>query len=137
MPLIELMESVATIAGAHGVGRADLAELRRDGRMSRELRESPALTVLRQAHESLARLTTGQEEATFRPMVSAQYTQVMRDGCWFSPFRQALDAYVDIVERRVSGTVRLMLFKGESRVVGRRLQGYDQPLDATVAQAAR
>ena len=137
MPVPELLDSVATIAGVHGVGRADLIVRRADGTLYRELREAPALTVLRQAHDALEQFTTTTDSASFRSSVGARYTAVLRSGAWFSPFRQALDAYLDSIQSHVSGTVRMTLHKGECRVRGRRLEGYDQPAGADLAQAVR
>jgi len=130
MPLVEIFDSVATIAGDHGVGRVDYARLVGADRTEREVREAPALAVLRQAHQALESFTMPPGGGEFRAVVGAQYTSILLDGRWFSPLRQDLDAYKDAVQARVSGIVRLRLFRGESRIVGRRLVRYDQPSPA-------
>ncbi|MDH4064607.1 MAG: argininosuccinate synthase [Acidobacteriota bacterium] len=126
LPLVELLGSVDTIAGAHGVGRTDLVGVDDDGLVWREIREAPALTALRLAHEAIERMTAPAEHAAFRHVVGGQYTSLLRDGLWHSPARRALDAYVNAVQAQVSGLVRLSLFKGHGRVIGRRAEGYDR-----------
>jgi argininosuccinate synthase len=103
MPLLELIASLGTIAGAHGVGRT-----RSDGR----LLEAPAATVLHAAHQHLQAQATAADVREFARGVSLKYVDLVRDGQWFSPLREALDAFVDKVQERVSGGVRLTLFKG-------------------------
>lgn len=127
LPLVELLRSLDTIAGVHGVGRFDLAALDDDGRLCREAREAPALTTLRLAHRALERLATTHEEAAMRRQAGDQYTALLRAGLWHAPGRRALDASIEAVQSRVSGVVRLTLFKGHARVVGRRAEGYDRP----------
>jgi argininosuccinate synthase len=132
MPLVELVESVATIAGAHGVGLSELWVDHGEDGQRREVRESPAATVLAQAYRALESLTLDARHQAFRPQLAAQYSALLTGGGWFSPFRRSLDAYRLDAQARINGTVRLSLFKGSSRVVGQRTTQYDRP---TVAVA--
>jgi argininosuccinate synthase len=120
MPLIDLIASLGTIAGAHGVGRIDMVEHRRPGVTSREVYEAPAAVVLHAAHRELQKLVTPQDLDRIARIVSQQYADVVYNGMWFTPMREALDALVEKVQERVTGVVRLKLFKGDCRIVGRR-----------------
>ena len=120
MPLLELFASLGTIAGAHGVGRIDVVENRLVGIKSREVYEAPAAVVLHTAHKELQKLVTARDLDRFARTVSGKYADVVYDGLWFTPLREALDAFVEAVQERVVGTVRLKLFKGDCRIVGRR-----------------
>jgi argininosuccinate synthase len=133
MPLPELVDVVATIAGAHGVGRLD--RMAADTPPRREMHESPAAVVLRQAHRDLEGATLSADQEAFRPTIAGEYAALLADGRWYSPLRSALDAYVDAVQSSVSGTVRMRLYKGDCRVVARRAARYHPaPADAGVAR---
>ena len=119
MPIVELIASLSTIAGAHGVGRIDRVENRAGGRSSRRIDEAPAAVVLDAAHRELQHVVTTRESERFSRLVSAQYADIVSGGLWFTPLRAALDAYVVNVQQRVCGVVRMKLFKGDCRVVGR------------------
>ena len=120
MPVVELIGSLGIIAGAHGVGRIDVVENRGVGVKSRRLYEAPAALVLHAAHNELQRLVTSRDLRRFARIVSAQYADVAHDGLWFAPLRDALDAFIDNVQARVTGIIRMKLFKGDCRVVGRK-----------------
>jgi argininosuccinate synthase len=120
MPTLELITSLATIAGAHGVGRIDMVENRLVGIKSREVYEAPAAVVLHDAHKELQKMVTTKEADRFSRAVSLQYADAVYNGMWFTPLREALDAYVDKVQERVTGLIRMKLFKGDSRIVGRK-----------------
>jgi argininosuccinate synthase len=129
MPLVDLVESLGTIAGTHGVGRVDIPETRL-GITSREVYEAPAAVVLHTAHKELQRLVTTKDAERFSTVVSVQYADLVYNGLWFTPLREALDAFVSKVQTRVTGVIRLKLFKGDCRVVGRKSPYalYDQAL---------
>jgi argininosuccinate synthase len=114
MPLTDLVETVGMIAGAHGVGRLDVAG------SQREVGEAPAAVVLHAAHAELQKLVTPKDTVRFSRRVSREYADLIERGAWFSPLREALDAYVDKIQERVSGAIRLKLFKGDARIVGRK-----------------
>ena len=130
MPLVELVASLGTIAGAHGVGRIDMVENRLAGIKSREIYEAPAALVLHMAHKELQRMVSTKDAARFSRAVSLQYADIVYNGLWFTPLREALDAYVAKVQERVTGVIRVKLFKGDCRVVGRKspFALYDQAL---------
>lgn len=119
MPILDLIASLGFIAGAHGIGRIDMEENRVVGTESREICEAPAAVVLHAAHLDLQKLvTTGDLDRLCR-IVSLEYAGLIHNGLWFTPMREALDAYVEKVQERVTGAVRLKLFKGDCRIVGR------------------
>jgi argininosuccinate synthase len=119
MPLTELIGSLETIAGVHGVGRIDMVENRLIGIKSREIYEAPAAVVLHAAHRELEGLVVPRDLYRLKQRLSQEYADLVYNGLWFSPTREAIDALVQHVQRRVTGTVRLKLYKGDCRVVGR------------------
>jgi argininosuccinate synthase len=120
MPLIELIESVETIAGAHGVGRIDMVENAASGVKSREIYEAPAAVVLHTAHSELEKLVIPRDLERLAHDLGRAYADLAYNGRWFSATRQAIDAFMATIQPRVTGAVRLKLFKGDCRVVGRR-----------------
>lgn len=120
MPLAELIHSVATIAGVHGVGRIDMVENRLVGIKSREVYEAPAAVVLHAAHRELEALVTPRDLIRLKRELGVKYADLVYNGLWFTPIRQAIDAFVATTQPQVTGQVRLRLHKGECRVVGRR-----------------
>ncbi|MFL6281090.1 MAG: argininosuccinate synthase [Vicinamibacterales bacterium] len=120
MALVELIESLETIAGAHGVGRVDMMENRLMGIKSREIYEAPAAVVLHAAHRELEKLVITRDLERIKQEMGRVYADAVYNGLWFSPTREAIDAFVAAIQPRVTGAVRLKLFKGDCRVVGRR-----------------
>ncbi|MDP6581616.1 MAG: argininosuccinate synthase [Vicinamibacterales bacterium] len=120
MPLVELIASLETIAGAHGVGRIDMVENRLVGIKSREIYEAPAAVVLHTAHRELETLVIPKDLERLKRGLSSVYADLVYNGLWFTPTRRAVDALVADVQQRVTGCVRLKLFKGDCRVVGRK-----------------
>jgi argininosuccinate synthase len=119
MPILDLVGSLTTIAGAHGVGRMDTIVPSPTGAPSRQVCEAPAAVVLHAAHSELQTFVTEPDLTRFARKVSRQYAGLVENGAWFTPMREALDACVGQVQERVTGTVRLKLFKGDCRIVGR------------------
>ena len=117
---LELVTALNRIGGDHGVGRIDHLENRLVGIKSREIYEAPAAVLLLQAHQALEDITLPKEVARFKDTVAQQWAQMVYDGLWFSPLRDALYAFVAETQRYVTGEVRLKLFKGSSQVVGRK-----------------
>jgi argininosuccinate synthase len=115
MPLTDLIAAIAMLAGSHGVGRLDAA-----GSRAREVGEAPAAVVLHAAHAELQKLSASRQAAQFSRRVSREYADVIDRGTWFSPLREALDAYVDRMQESVSGDVKVKLYKGDARIVGRK-----------------
>lgn len=120
MPLIELINSLETIAGAHGVGRLDMVENRLIGIKSREIYEAPAAVVLHAAHRELEAMVIPRDLERLKHDLGRTYADLVYNGLWFTPTREAIDAFVAKVQERVIGTIRVKLFKGDCRVVGRR-----------------
>ena len=117
---VALIEQLNELAGKHGVGRIDHVENRLVGIKSREIYEAPAATVLLQAHQALEALTLSKPQLRFKEKVAQEYADLIYDGLWFTALRRDLAAYVESSQRFVAGTVRLKLFKGSSKVVGRK-----------------
>ncbi len=120
MPLVELIESLDTIAGAHGVGRIDMVENRLVGIKSREIYEAPAAVVLHTAHRELEGLVTTRDLERIKHELARTYADLVYNGLWFSQTREAIDAFVRTIQPRVTGAVRMRLFKGDCRIVGRK-----------------
>jgi len=117
---IDLVTTLNRLGGNNGVGRIDHLENRLIGIKSREIYEAPAAVLLLQAHQALEDITLPKEVARFKDTVGQQWAQMVYDGLWFSPLRDALYAFVAETQRHVTGDVRLKLFKGASQVVGRK-----------------
>jgi argininosuccinate synthase len=130
MPLTELINSLETIAGVHGVGRIDMVENRLVGIKSREIYEAPAGIVLHNAHRELEGMVIPKDLQRLKQRLAQEYADIVYNGLWFTPTREAIDAFVKYVQQRVTGTVRLKLYKGDCRVVGRKSSFalYDQGL---------
>tara|TARA_B100001123_G_scaffold449088_1_gene612942 strand:- start:23968 stop:25164 length:1197 start_codon:yes stop_codon:yes gene_type:complete len=120
MPLTELINSLDTIAGEHGIGRIDMVENRLVGIKSREIYEAPAATVLHTAHRELEALVIPKDLSRLKADLARTYADLVYNGTWFSPLRDALDAFVSKVQERVNGTARVKLYRGDCRIVGRR-----------------
>ena len=119
MSFTDLIASVATIAGAHGVGRIDMVENRLVGIKSREIYEAPAAVVLHMAHRELENFVSPRDLARLKQELSLKYADLVYNGLWFSPVREAIDAFIATVQKHVTGTIRVKLFKGSCAVVGR------------------
>jgi len=116
---VELLETLNEVAGEHGVGRADVVEDRLVGMKSRGVYETPGGTVLHAAHRELEQLVLDRRTLRLKDDLALTYADLVYDGRWWSPERQALDALVDATQKTVTGTVRLKLFKGSVTVAGR------------------
>ncbi len=115
-----LIEKMNVIAGRHGVGRVDIVENRYLGMKSRGCYETPAVTVLMHAHRAVESLTLDREVQHLRDEMVPKFAQIVYNGLWFSPEREAMQQFMDSIQRRVNGDARLRLFKGNATVVGRR-----------------
>jgi len=120
VPAVEMVEHLNRLGGEHGVGRIDHVENRLIGIKSREIYEAPAAVILLAAHQALEDITLTKDVARFKETVAAQWAQLVYDGLWFSPLREALQAFVHQTQRHVSGEVRIKLQRGSARVVGRK-----------------
>jgi argininosuccinate synthase len=120
MPFMDVIASVGTIAGAHGVGRIDMIENRLVGIKTREVYEAPAAVVLHLAHGDLEGFVSPRDLQRVKQEMAARYADMVYDGAWYSRVREAMDAFVATVQERVTGQLRVKLFKGSAHVVGRR-----------------
>lgn len=120
MSPVELISSLETIAGEHAVGRIDMVENWLVGTKSREVYEAPSAVALHMAHHELQSLVSPRDLERLTADLAVRYADLVYNGLWYTPTREAIDGLVATVQKRVSGTVRLKLFKGDCRVVGRR-----------------
>jgi argininosuccinate synthase len=119
MDLLDLIASLNESAGNHGVGRIDLIENRLVGIKSREVYEAPAAIVLTKAHQDLESMVMPKDLMHYKRTMEQQYADLVYNGLWFSPLREAMDAFMDSTQQNVTGTIRIKLFKGSAVVVGR------------------
>jgi argininosuccinate synthase len=119
MDLLDLISKLNEVAGNHGVGRIDHIENRLVGIKSREVYEAPAAVVLIKAHQDLESLVMTKDLLHYKKIMEQHYADLVYNGLWFSPLKEALDAFVEKSQQNVTGTVRLKLFKGSAVVVGR------------------
>lgn len=115
---VKLMETLNKIAGENGIGVADLVENRLVGMKSRGVYETPAGTVLYEAHTQLEFLTVEKYSFQYKQILAHKYSELVYDGLWFTTLREALDAFVDKTQENVTGTVKLKLYKGNIKVAG-------------------
>lgn len=117
---VELVERLNRLGAANAIGRVDLVENRLVGMKSRGVYETPGGTILSVAHQELEHLCLDRETMHYKDLVAQKYAELVYNGQWFTPLRQALDAFVDVTQRTVTGDVRLKLYKGNCIVTGRR-----------------
>ncbi len=124
----QVMKHLNALAGKHGVGRVDIVENRFVGMKSRGVYETPGGTVLLQAHRNMETLTMDRELMHLRDSLIPRYAQLVYNGFWYAPEREALQALIDDSQKTVTGTVRLKLYKGNVTTVGRKspLSLYDE-----------
>lgn len=118
--MLQAIEQLNTLAGAHGVGRIDMVEDRLVGIKSREVYEAPGAMALIAAHSELVNVTVERDLARFAGGVRQRWAELVYDGLWFSPLRNALDGFIDDMNEPVSGEIRLSLQGGRAVVTGRR-----------------
>jgi argininosuccinate synthase len=117
--LVELIERVAEIGARHGVGIVDHIEDRIVGLKVRDIYEVPAAAIVLPAHQELERLVCTIHQNQFKPQLDHQWAYLVYAGLWWEPLRSDLDAYMDEVNERVTGTIGLKLYKGHARVTTR------------------
>jgi argininosuccinate synthase len=117
---VEIVETLNRIGGAHGVGRVDLVENRLVGMKSRGVYETPGGTLLLIAHRELESLTLDKATLHYKDILAGKYAELVYNGQWFTPLRYAMDAFIDTIQNRVTGTARLKLYKGNVITAGRK-----------------
>ena len=115
----KLIEKLNALGGTHGIGRVDLVENRLVGMKSHGVYETPGGTILLAAHRDLESLVLDRETSHYKEMVSIKWTDLVYNGQWFTPLREALDAFVNATQGPVTGKVRLKLYKGNIITAGR------------------
>jgi len=117
-PLL-IINKLNKLGGTHGIGRVDIVENRLVGMKSHGIYETPAGTILAAAHHELETLCLDKDTFHYKQVVGLKYAELVYDGLWFTPLREALDAFFDSTQGPVTGDVRLKLFKGNVITVGR------------------
>ena len=116
---VEIVETLNKIGGAHGVGRTELVENRFVGMKSRGAYETPGGTLIIQAHRELEALCLDRDTAHYKQHVALEYGELVYNGFWYTPLREALDAFVDRTQQNVTGEVRLRMYRGSVEVLSR------------------
>lgn len=128
----DLLATLNKMGGANGIGRIDIVENRYVGMKSRGCYETPGGSILLRAHRAIESITLDRESAHLKDALMPRYAELIYNGYWWSPEREALQALIDQTQTPVNGTVRLRLYKGNVDVVGRR-SDTDNLFDASIA----
>ncbi|NBJ15134.1 MAG: argininosuccinate synthase [Dehalobacter sp. 4CP] len=115
---IQLIEKLNALGGKNGIGIVDMVENRLVGMKSRGVYETPGGTILYAAHQALELLTLDRQTLHYKEQIALKYAEMVYDGVWYSPLREALDAFVKVTQKNVTGTVRMRLYKGNCTPVG-------------------
>jgi len=118
MPGHELIAELNTLGGRHAIGQVDLVENRLVGIKSRGVYETPGGTILFEAHRALESVTLDRETLHYKQQVALKYAEIVYYGQWYSPLREAIDAFVAKTQQRVTGSVRIKCFKGRATPAG-------------------
>lgn len=117
---VTLFMCLNEMGARHGVGRVDMVENRLVGMKSRGVYETPGGTILYKAHQALESICLSKEVLHYKQIIGLRYAELVYDGKWFNQLREALDGFVDVTQRSMTGEVRLNLYKGNVTVTGRR-----------------
>lgn len=115
---VKLLEKANEIGAKHGVGVVDMVENRLVGMKSRGVYETPGGTLIHKAHMELEALTLDRATKEYKTLVGVKYAQLVYDGLWYTPLKEALDAFIDSTQENVAGTVRMKLYKGNCLPAG-------------------
>jgi argininosuccinate synthase len=115
---VKLIETLNQLGGKHAIGQVDIVENRLVGIKSRGVYETPGGTILLTAHTALESLTLDRETMHYKQQVALKYAELVYYGLWFCQLREALDAFVNVTQRSVTGEVKLKLFKGQCTLAG-------------------
>ena len=116
---VDLITTLNTIGGRHGVGRIDLVEDRMVGMKSRGVYETPGGTLLYTAHSELEQLVLDRRTLAAKDLIAPRYADIVYEGRWWTTEREAYDAFVDVTQQRITGSVGLRLYKGSASIIGR------------------
>jgi argininosuccinate synthase len=120
MDILDLFMTLNDLGAKHGIGRVDMVENRLVGMKSRGVYETPGGTILYKAHQALESICLDKATLHMKLQLAIKYAELVYNGQWYSPLREALDAFVDVTQRTMTGDVRLELYKGNVIVSGRR-----------------
>ncbi len=120
LPPVELFTRLNKLAGAHGIGRADIVENRLVGMKSHGVYETPAGTLLHRAHQALESVTLDKHTMHYKDFVAVKYAELVYNGLWYTRLREAMDAFMQVTQENVTGTVRMKLYKGNMIIAGRK-----------------
>ncbi len=129
---VALLTKLNELGGKHGIGRVDIVENRFVGMKSRGVYETPGGTILYHAHRAVESITLDREVAHLRDELSSRYAEMVYNGFWFAPEREALQHFMDDLQKPVTGEARMKLFKGQVLVDGRRSDTHNLYDEATV-----
>jgi len=115
---VEIVETLNRLGGKHAIGQVDLVENRLVGMKSRGVYETPGGTILIAAHDCLESITLDRETLHYKQQVALRYAELVYYGLWFTQLREAIDAFVDVTQRNVTGEVKMKLFKGRCTPAG-------------------
>ena len=116
---VDLITTLNAIGGRHGVGRIDLVEDRMVGMKSRGVYETPGGTLLYTAHSELEQLVLDRRTLAAKDLIAPRYADIVYEGRWWTTEREAYDAFVDVTQQRITGSVGLRLYKGSASIIGR------------------
>ena len=117
---VKLVSELNKIGGKHSIGRSDLVENRLVGIKSREIYEAPAAKILHTVHRALEELILDRETFHFKEGLSLKYAELVYYGLWYSPLKEAMDAFIKATQKKVTGSVKLKLYKGNCEVLSRK-----------------
>ncbi|HBE80749.1 MAG TPA: argininosuccinate synthase [Firmicutes bacterium] len=117
---VALIFKLNEIGGRNGVGRVDIVENRLVGMKSRGVYETPGGTILYEAHHALETITLDRDTLHFKQNMAGRYSELVYNGQWFTPLKEAMDAFIDNTQERVCGSVKLKLYKGNIITIGRK-----------------
>ncbi len=120
MSPVDIFLKLNKLGGEHAIGRVDIVENRLVGMKSRGVYETPAGTIIRKAHQALESICLDKHTMHYKDFIAVKYAELVYNGMWYSRLRESLDAFVQVSQERVTGTVRLKLYKGNIIMAGRK-----------------
>ncbi len=118
MAPVKIMDTLNKLGAKHAIGHCDMVENRLVGMKSRGVYETPGGTILYYAHEELERLVLDKDTYHYKRLIAERYADIVYNGQWYTPLREALDAFVNTTQKNVTGKIRLKLYKGNIRPAG-------------------
>jgi argininosuccinate synthase len=120
MSAVAIFQFLNKLGGKHGIGRIDIVENRLVGMKSRGVYETPAGTIIRRAHQALESICLDKHTMGYKDQLAVKYAELVYNGLWFTRLRESLDAFVQVTQEQVTGTVRIKLYKGNIVIAGRK-----------------